>query len=459
MVGSSIRAETFGKPPRADPAGQPLRGLKRLSVFVLTMLMLIPMQVGVGDGVIGIALLTIGLLALRYFLGLLGQDRPFTAEHLLFGLLFVLMTYFLGLAALGQVHDLSMVVMCVYGALMYAAALSLVRLYRSVFGTRYIEEGLKCIFWVGFVHAILQISVLLFEPVSQAVYSVVLLSEDSATHIRQGYRSPGLFSSGAAILGTFNAQVLIIGWVAFLRTPQRASVARLLAMALVSVVLVAAIAVSGRTGFVVLSLCLLVISCYQLLLDPSSRLVRNLVLVCVMIASLVVLVVIRFGTEGIEQNLRWSFEFIYSLMEGDGLKTASTSILFDEMFFLPGDIQSIIFGTTNFGRSPSLPYINSDAGYVLMLFGAGLVGIILTMSVFVYMLAMTVDSTRHDLVMLLVAFILTIFVINTKDFYFLQNSGVTQIIMMCFALLMAARADRFAGLAKGRHGTARPRCP
>ena len=413
----------------------PIR-LKSLGVFLLTFLMVIPMRITVGGSTVGIALLAAGCLSLYYvFERMRGRQRP-ARELRLFCLLYCLTTYFLIVATLGAASDLSMVLMCVYGTVMYAAALALVDIYRAIFGNRHVEATLKCLFLVGLVHSVIQITALVSEPIAKAIYSVVTLSEDSATHISQGYRSPGLFASGAAILGTFNAMVLIIGLVVFLRTTSRANGTKLLLLSTATIVQIAAIAISGRTGFVALGICVLVVLVYQVFRDPASRLAGNLAKLLSVTIVLAGIAALQFGLEEIEQNMRWSFEFIYSLLEGQGFKTESTTVLFGEMFFLPDGLWSLLFGTANFGRSAGMPFVNSDAGYVLMVFGGGFVGAALTMSVFVYVLAEALASKQRVVSMLLVSFVVAIFVINTKDFYFLQNSGVTQIIMICLALLM-----------------------
>jgi hypothetical protein len=297
---------------------------------------------------------------------------------------------------------------------------------------------LKSIFLLGLAHAIIQFLVLLVPSAADAIYSVVTLSEDSAEHISQGYRSPGLFSSGAAILGTFNAWVRVIGLVAYLRTPTRPSPLRVVLMSIAIIFEIAAIAISGRTGFVTLAIGLGTLFLYETFRDPRARLRRNLLLTLLCTTAILVAAALTVSTDNIEQNLRWSFEFIYSLSEGRGLATSSTSLLFEQMFFIPDGWLELLFGTGNFGRSPDLPYIDSDAGYILMIFGGGFVGMLLLMSLFVYILLMALRSKRHELSVLLIAFVATTFVVNVKDFYFIQNSGVSQLLMICFALLAAS---------------------
>lgn len=451
-IAVSARRRSFHKSAR----------IGRFIVFVLTFLMLIPMQITLAGVTVGVALLVAGCLALRYlFDQLRGRPRP-ARELRMFCLLYALTIYFLIVAVAGKAADLSMVVMCLYGAIIYAAALALVDLYRAMFGAQYVDSALKGIFFTGLVHSVIQIAVLVYEPAANAIYGIVALSENSATHISQGYRSPGLFASGAAILGTFNAMVLVIGLVAYLRTTSRANGTKLLLLSIATILQLAAIAISGRTGFVALALCVMVVLAYQGIRGrPVFRLAGNLTRLSIVTILLVGIAALQFGVEEVEQNLRWSFEFVYSLLEGQGLATESTNILFGEMFFLPDGFWPLVFGTANFGRSAGMPYVNSDAGYVLMVYGGGFVGAVLTMSVFVYVLAEALASKRHVVSMLLVSFVAAIFVINTKDFYFLQNSGTTQIIMICLALLISkdkplrayARATRRATLTPASEST------
>ncbi len=405
-----------------------------LSLFLLT----VPMQLGVGGAHLNTSLAVMLVLSAWYFIDQVAVRRPLGREHVLFGILGLLLTYFLGLSVLREARDFLVVQMCVYGIIMYASSLVLVRAYRRTWGDRGIEVVLKSLFLLGLAHAVIQFLVLLIPPVADVVYSVVTLSEDSAAHISQGYRSPGLFSSGAAILGTFNAWVLLIGQVAYLRSPGRPSWRRLLLMSVATIFEIAAIAISGRTGFVTLLIGLGVIFVYEAFGDRGMRLGRNLLLTLLGSAALVTVAALMISTDNIEQNLRWSFEFIYSLSEGRGLATSSTSVLFEQMFFVPDDWFPLLFGSGNFGRSPDFPYIDSDAGYILMIFGGGVVGMLLMMSVFVYILAVALRSRHKELAMLLIVFVVTTFVVNVKDFYFIQNSGVSQLLIICFALLAAS---------------------
>jgi hypothetical protein len=441
-----------------------MRALEKHFFLPLVMfLFVVPMQVDLGGARVNTSLAAMALLAVAYLADQLLGRRPLGREHRLFALLGALLIWFLGVAVAGEARDFLAVQMCVYGIIMYAGALVLARRYGRHYGAGAPVALLKTLFALGLAHAAIQFAVLVLPAVSDAVYGVVALSENSAAHISQGYRSPGLFSSGAAILGTFNAWILAIGLVAHLRLPGRAPVWRVLALSVAAIVEIAAIAISGRTGFVALLICLLVIGAYEVVSDPRSRLGRNVALALLASAVIVAAGALTVSVDNIRQNLRWSFEFIYSISEGNGLATSSTSVLFQQMFFLPEGWFPLLFGTSNFGRSPDFPYVDSDAGYVLMMYGGGIVGTLLMTSVFAFIFGEALRSRTHPLVVLLLAFVGTILVVNVKDFYFIQNSGVSQLLLLCFAALVVmdepvrARAGAAAGIAIGGPGRRDPR--
>jgi hypothetical protein len=414
--------------------------LRRLALFVLTFLAVVPMQITLGGTTIGVALLVLGVLALARFARMLFEPRIPRLELQWLLLVAVLGLVFLLGSLRVAAQDLSMPINCLYGIVIFAGAMTLARSYARLYGPGFVDAALLALFLVGLLQSLVQIGVLVSEPLSQWVYGLVALSEDSRTHIEQGYRSPGLFSSGAAVLGTFNALVLAIGLTATLRPSLSPTWRRIAWVALATLLQIAAIAVSGRTGFVVLALYLALLAGRGLLRARPALAGWNLLWIGAILIGLALAFVAWIGIEAIEDNLRWSFEFVYSLLEGQGLKTESTSVLFGDMFFLPESFAGLLLGSGSFGRSPNLVYIDSDAGYILMIFGGGVLGTALAMSVFGLVLrhARRLRRVHPPLAFLLGFLVLAVVIINMKDFYFLQNSGVTQLILFCYALLLTA---------------------
>jgi hypothetical protein len=421
-----------------------VRRLPRMALFVLTFLAVVPMQVTLGGATVGVALLVLGVLALARFARMLFEPRIPRLELQWLLLVAVLGLVFLLGSLRVAAQDLSMPINCLYGIVIFAGAMTLARSYARLYGPGFVDAALLSLFLVGLLQSLVQIGVLVSEPLSQSVYGLVALSEDSRTHIEQGYRSPGLFSSGAAVLGTFNALVLAIGLAATLRPSLAPTWRRIVWVALATLLQIAAIAVSGRTGFVVLALYLASLFVRWLLRVRPALAGPNLLKVSALLALVVFILVADVGIESIDDYLRWSFEFVYSLIEGEGLKTESTSILFGSMFFVPDTFAGLLLGTGNFGRSSGLAYIDSDVGYILMLFGGGVIGALASMSVFglIYAQSRRLRQAHRPLAFLIGFFVVAVLVVNVKDFYFLQNSGVTQLILFCYALLLTAAIRR-----------------
>jgi len=233
---------------------------------------------------------------------------------------------------------------------------------------------------------------------------------------------------------------LTIGLASLLDGETRARWRLILVVAAATVLQFVAIAISGRTGFVALAIGLAFLSLRRLRLDRTARRSRTGIKLVLCIAAFVLVGLAYIGIDSIEENLRWSFEFVYSLLEGEGLRTESTSILFEQMFFLPDRPIDLLLGVQNFGRNATLGTIDSDAGYIQLVFGSGLLGLGIAMSGYLYILFQALVTRGHSLLsMLLTAFVAIILVVNVKDFYYFQNSGVTQVILFCFALLIIYR--------------------
>lgn len=87
--------------------------------------------------------------------------------------------------------------------------------------------------------------------------------------------------------------------------------------------------------------------------------------------------------------LPWALEFLYEGSTKSGTALAS-------MYFLPEFSDQVAFGISNFGRNPLCPYIPSDVGYVLLIYGCGVVGTALLLGKFSLLLIAQKDTTSAD---------------------------------------------------------------
>jgi hypothetical protein len=87
--------------------------------------------------------------------------------------------------------------------------------------------------------------------------------------------------------------------------------------------------------------------------------------------------------------LPWALEFMYEGSTKSGVALAG-------MYFLPEFSDQVVFGISNFGRNPLCPYIPSDVGYVLLIFGCGVIGTTLILGKFYLILFAQKQTTSAD---------------------------------------------------------------
>ncbi|WP_455623907.1 hypothetical protein, partial [Parabacteroides sp.] len=76
-----------------------------------------------------------------------------------------------------------------------------------------------------------------------------------------------------------------------------------------------------------------------------------------------------------ETSIHWMLELFYNYDESGSLETDSTNQLMDELWFLPSDINTLIFGDGRFSGSDEYStYAHSDSGYVNSIYYWGLLG-------------------------------------------------------------------------------------
>lgn len=73
-----------------------------------------------------------------------------------------------------------------------------------------------------------------------------------------------------------------------------------------------------------------------------------------------------------EEARQWAFEFVTEDFQFSTPRSAER--IAQDMYFAPKSLQDLVFGTGAFGRSLDGPYIESDVGYVRVLFAVGIMG-------------------------------------------------------------------------------------
>jgi hypothetical protein len=412
----------------------------KIALFFLTFFMIIPMKVKIIGSTINVSLLVMCVLSIIYFIHAFITQRFYLPEAKILGLNLIIILYFIVVFLAGGAMDNSMIVRSLYGLIIFSASIMIARSFKKLFQNDFVEKTLKYIFLIGIVHSIIQILVLFLPELANKLYHFVDISELANQGLKTFHRAPGLFVSGAAVLSTFNAFILLIGTVLFFMNGLAISAYKIILASILFFIQFLAIFFSGRTGFILLLIGLSVYGVYWVFKAKKGRpiiLLKFFGRVFVLVIFGILLLRYFVDIPKYENNIKWAFEFIYSINDNGTFSTGSTNRLFETMYFVPEKPLNLIFGTSNFGRSPNLPYINSDSGFILMIFGAGFLGLIIAFSIFLYFYIIAFRYRKNREVSFLVRlFVLLIIAANLKDLYYLAISGVMQILMILVALLV-----------------------
>lgn len=140
----------------------------------------------------------------------------------------------------------------------------------------------------------------------------------------------------------------------------------------------------------------------------------------------------------------------FFLMFGDTPTTQFVS----QMYFLPDTWQEFLFGTSNLGRG-SLAYVESDVGYVRLIFAIGVIGMTLTVAPYLMAVAAGVRSIAlrwHDRVATaIVLSLIATLVLNFKELAILTRNqwSVQAILISLLAVQNLQSVRRVSGATSG----------
>jgi hypothetical protein len=123
-------------------------------------------------------------------------------------------------------------------------------------------------------------------------------------------------------------------------------------------------------------------------------------------------------------------EFILELFSLDPFNSPTVKTLFS-MWIVPENTNELLFGSGNFGLSGP-GRIKTDIGYVYLINGVGLFGVILFLLPTLFILFKSFLYLSRPLFYLSFFALTSVVIFNFKDFYFLGYYGSTFFILMLF---------------------------
>lgn len=266
----------------------------------------------------------------------------------------------------------------------FLGAFALVLLYKAHYREAAVCALFRHLFLLLTAHAALMLAMNQFEPFRETVYGLTHAHDyvNLQENFLKGFRVTGL-TYGLALTSVVQSfGILLIPALLSMRAFGRLTYPVLAGGV---VLLVVSMMLSGLSGFILLFGFFPLVLVIRLgSLDKRSRPKTVWVLMAVFAAATLPVLAVFYvaplalvASYKVPEELRIAVLHIYSLKQIilDPLNFYKISHLL-EMYFLPEDTATLIFGSSNFGRGAA-GYIPSDVGYVRSVFGVGIVGTLL----------------------------------------------------------------------------------
>ncbi|GLT13180.1 hypothetical protein [Vibrio algivorus] len=280
---------------------------------------------------------------------------------------------------------------------------------------------------------------LLMPSFSDALYFIVDTDPKNLVHIESGRRSSGLFYFGGSILSIFNSLLVII--LMMMYREGDSNIRKILNLSAIGI-LALCIFISGRLG-VFFMLSVLMISLF--LPYKFSYINKKLLILSSALFLLFLIVVISTYGDNISVLINWAFEFF---QDTDKLINFFSDSNYSRMFIFPKDI---LFGDGVYGRHSNIASVDSDLGFIQIIYYSGLSGLILFFLALVLLYLSVVMSGSKRIYKFMFYICLLAFIIgNLKDIYLFTSQGVTQLLMLLYCVAIKSDHKLMVNYEKNR---------
>ncbi|MCB9554672.1 MAG: hypothetical protein H6707_01130 [Deltaproteobacteria bacterium] len=268
----------------------------------------------------------------------------------------------------------------------YLGMLALCGLYRRYYGDDFANAILRHLFAAAAIHGTVMITEYVNAPFRRAIYRLIGLRA-GGQHV---YRVTGLTISFGVLSVSQGFGLMAAPYIARMYRGPLMSVAFFSGVMLV----IGSLFLAGRMGFYLITS----ITVFLLLFSFRTFILRAHTLVGAALGYATILAVLSIAspdtmrrfTEGTFHNLIEPFR---SYEETGQLRSRSTDQIL-QGFFLPDEDIVFFFGSSITGRGEGKTYIHSDVGYVLNIYGVGILGLGIMLMFYAYVIN-TCRKLRH----------------------------------------------------------------
>jgi hypothetical protein len=334
---------------------------------------------------------------------------------MLFSLFYNLMVYLL----FGFI-DISWVIKILMGFIELFAAIFMANVYVNLYKDEAFNKITIDLFLVGVIHSLLMLIIFISPNFRDTFYRFIQLSElayNSTFRLDSQTRFSGMLNSGFGSLSVLNAILFLMGLYSYMFNSRLS----LIQFVVGTLLLLISSILSGRLGIVV-TLLIIVLS---YLLPTFRKSVINKKLNFLLITIPLIFIFISLLNEYFPEKAQFAFE-TYFRYQNSGNLDNSTELVLSESLSPNLSIFNLFFGTGNY----NIDY--ADSGYIVMLTGAGVIGVIISYSFLFasFNLLSFKSKSNKNYNYIILNLILIIIFINFKNLYFFGYNDVFQIYFL-----------------------------
>ena len=383
----------------------------------------------------GITLLSIVFIVLCFPF----YRRLYKAELQIIFLLALLVTYTSLITVIHGSIELFYLLRSLRALINFLGAIGLVGLFQHFTGKRFADELLMSIFIALSLHAALIFLMYVWEPGREIVYQLTRapMYVNLNTPFLTGLRVTGL-TYGLAQTSVLQMFGLLLAPFVYRQFKYKFPFWSCI------ILLVGSILITGRTGLALAIFLVPLAVLFSLPKDIGRTLLMGFPRLAVIFASLCLIVkVLPLPEKFYSYTLVWVSELldvIKNPTESEFVKTMAT------MYFLPSDAWSFLFGSTITGRG-EVTYIPSDVGYVLLIFGVGILGLMLMFAVYVVGLFVGIRVYRihRGISLVVVLVVISVLLLNLKEVSLLTRNQFSVFSLLVCGAIRAYRTLRVKG--------------
>jgi hypothetical protein len=372
-------------------------------------------------GTIDLISITAALLVARALLA--GRFRLPVRLLYPLGILCLLLLYSLGVALLSSYHDFYYPLRSARALLNVLGVFCLTQAYRERYKERYIRCLLGHVFVCTAIHGAIMLLQYLDRNVNERIAAMC------------GYEADGLRVSGLTVSFGVLSLTQGVGLILSPLVARNLPSLKWLTVVLLSMINGLSLLLAGRAGFyMTVPIWLTVAGVSSTSLVPTRRTIGLIALAVPVFALIAVFLLQPVLGSYSRDTLVHLFEPVRSVEESGEMRVRTLDAV-AEMYFLPDDPLVLLFGSSISGRGGV--YVPSDVGFVLTIFGIGLVGTAISSLFYIDAFVLLMRLRRLDIGLWTAAmlFTLSVVILNFKEHALLTRHALT---ITAFFLCLAA---------------------